>query len=245
MVSCQCPSVVWLGNRQQVNYTERSLFTLPRACLCGFYLIDFLLPHFVALDIHCILFEVSESNQSGCGLGWCLVSALSLFGWETDSKSIILGDLCSHFLAPVCVFSHSLTLTSFCPVLLLGTCIALWDWHLVQCFKLWLFSFSYSYCDCRGNVHQNRGSVWREAFFNSRDGNENCFRLISCSRREREFLSLNLVLRDKNENFFLLISCFETRTRISFINLRHRDENENRDWDNSRENSRELHLLLV
>ena len=42
---------------------------------------------------------------------------------------------------------------------------------------------------------------WREAYFNSRDGNENFFLLISCSRREREFLSLNLVLRDENENF--------------------------------------------
>ena len=65
------------------------------------------------------------------------------------------------------------------------------------------------------------------------------------SRRDREFLPFSLMLRDKIENFFLLISCFEMRTRISFINLRHRDENENRDWDNSRENFRELHLLLV
>ena len=51
--------------------------------------------------------------------------------------------------------------------------------------------------------------VWREAYFNSWDGNENFCLSISCSRHEREFLSLNLVLRD---------------------------ENENRDWDNSREN---------
>ena len=87
------------------------------------------------------------------------------------------------------------------------------------------------------------GSVWREAFFNSRDGNENFFLLISCSRREREFLSLILVLRDENENFLLSISWFETR--ISFFNLGHRDENGNRDWDNSRVNFRELHFLLV
>ena len=64
-------------------------------------------------------------------------------------------------------------------------------------------------------------------------------------RRDREFLPFSLRLRDEIENFFLLISWFETRTRISFMNLRHRDENENRDWDNSRENFRELHLLLV
>ena len=69
--------------------------------------------------------------------------------------------------------------------------------------------------------------------------------LFQLPRRDREFLPFSLMLRDEIENFFLLISCFETRTRISFINLRHRDENENRDWDNSRENFRELHLLLV
>ena len=51
-------------------------------------------------------------------------------------------------------------------------------------------------------------------------------------------------VRDGNENFFFSISCFETRTRISFFNLGLRDENENRDWDNSRENFRELHFLL-
>ena len=64
------------------------------------------------------------------------------------------------------------------------------------------------------------------------------------SRREREFLSLNLVLRDEKENFFLSISCFETRTRISFFNLGLRDENENRDYDNSRENFREMNIVL-
>ena len=42
--------------------------------------------------------------------------------------------------------------------------------------------------------------VWRESYFNSRDGNENFFLLISCSRQEREF--------------HLSISGFETRTRI-------------------------------
>ena len=81
--------------------------------------------------------------------------------------------------------------------------------------------------------------------------------LFQFSRREREFLSFNLMfetgtrislfqshVRDGNENFFFSISCFETRTRISFFNLGLRDENENRDWDNSRENFRELHFLL-
>ena len=66
--------------------------------------------------------------------------------------------------------------------------------------------------------------------------------LFQFSRREREFLSFNLMfetgtrisffqshVRDENENFFLPISCFETRTRISFFNLGLRDENENRD----------------
>ena len=81
--------------------------------------------------------------------------------------------------------------------------------------------------------------------------------LFQFSRREREFLSFNLMfetgtrislfqshVRDGNENFFFSISCFETRTRISFFNLGLRDENENRDWDNSRENFWELHFLL-
>ena len=60
------------------------------------------------------------------------------------------------------------------------------------------------------------------------------------SRRDREFLSLGLVLRDENENlilqshvsrrerdFFSSVSCFETRTRIFTFSLMHRDENEN------------------
>ena len=74
------------------------------------------------------------------------------------------------------------------------------------------------------------------------------------SRRDREFLSLGLVLRDENENFFLQshvsrrerdflssVSCFETRSRISSfqshasrrdreflsLGLILRDENEN------------------
>ena len=72
-----------------------------------------------------------------------------------------------------------------------------------------------------------------------------CGCLFQFLRQEREFPPFSLMLRDEIENFFLSISCFETRTGISFINLRHRDENENRDWDNSRENFRELHLLLV
>merc|ERR1712192_15572 len=43
----------------------------------------------------------------------------------------------------------------------------------------------------------------RISFFQShvRDGNENFSLSISCSRREPEFLFLNLVLRDENENF--------------------------------------------
>ena len=52
-------------------------------------------------------------------------------------------------------------------------------------------------------------------------------------------------VRDETENFFLSIKCFKTRMRISFFNLRLPDENENRDWDNSHENFRELHLLLL
>ena len=54
--------------------------------------------------------------------------------------------------------------------------------------------------------------VWREAYFNSWDKWE--FLSISCSRREPELLSFNLVLLDENENFFFSISGFETRTRI-------------------------------
>ena len=58
------------------------------------------------------------------------------------------------------------------------------------------------------------------------------------SRRDREFLSLGLVLRDENENlilqshvsrreqdFFSSVSCFETRTRIFTFSLILRDEN--------------------
>ena len=66
----------------------------------------------------------------------------------------------------------------------------------------------------------------RISFFQShvRDGNENFSLSISCSRREREFLFLNLVFRDKNnnffqshalnKNFFLSGPCFETRMGI-------------------------------
>ena len=49
------------------------------------------------------------------------------------------------------------------------------------------------------------GSVWRQALFNFRDEKENFFPSVSCSRREWEFLSFNLVFRDKNENFFLSV----------------------------------------
>ena len=69
-------------------------------------------------------------------------------------------------------------------------------------------SFCNSYFDYIQNIE------WREAYFNSREGNENFFLSISCSRQERQFLSLNLVLRDANENFFFSISGFETRARI-------------------------------
>ena len=72
-----------------------------------------------------------------------------------------------------------------------------------------------------------QSSVWREAYFNSRDGNENFFLSISCSRREREFLSFNLMFETgtrisfsqsrasrREREFHLSISGFETRTRI-------------------------------
>ena len=95
-------------------------------------------------------------------------------------------------------------------------------------------------------------SFQREAFFNSRDEIEKFFLSVSCfetrsrissfqshaSRRDREFLSLGLVLRDENENlilqshvsrrerdFFSSVSCFETRTRIFTFSLILRDEN--------------------
>ena len=72
-----------------------------------------------------------------------------------------------------------------------------------------------------------QSSVWREAYFNSRDGNENFFLSISCSRREREFLSFNLMFETgtrisfsqsrasrREREFHFSISGFETRTRI-------------------------------
>ena len=78
------------------------------------------------------------------------------------------------------------------------------------------FQWHYSQHILISNFHQWRYSVCDEkpisilktetriSFFQSqdRDGNENFFLSISCSRREREFLSLNLVLRDENESFF-------------------------------------------
>ena len=90
------------------------------------------------------LVSVPVKNQRGSGCR-CLVSALPLFGWETDSKSIIWRDLCSHFLVSVCVFSHSLT--SLCHVFYMQCILwwkvqALWNWQLVQWFKVWLFSSS-------------------------------------------------------------------------------------------------------
>ena len=56
-------------------------------------------------------------------------------------------------------------------------------------------------CDEKPNSILETGT--RISFFQShvRDGNENFSLSISCSRREREFLFLNLVLRDENENF--------------------------------------------
>ena len=44
--------------------------------------------------------------------------------------------------------------------------------------------------------------------------------LFQLSRRDREYLSFNLVLRDGIENFFLSVSCFETRSRFSFFQSR-------------------------
>ena len=44
-------------------------------------------------------------------------------------------------------------------------------------------------------------SVQREPNFNFRDGIENICLSISCPRRDRDFLSFNLVLRDEHENF--------------------------------------------
>ena len=41
VLSCQRPSVVWLRYWQQVNYVERSRFTLPIAPVCVFSLFDF------------------------------------------------------------------------------------------------------------------------------------------------------------------------------------------------------------
>ena len=46
-------------------------------------------------------------------------------------------------------------------------------------------------------------------------------------RRDREFLSFDLVLRDEIENFYLSVSCFETRARFSVFILVIRDKNEN------------------
>ena len=60
----------------------------------------------------------------------------------------------------------------------------------------------------------------------SETGSRISFFRSHASRRDRDFLSFNLVLRDEHENFFLSISCFETSTRIFPPNLRLRDESE-------------------
>ena len=60
----------------------------------------------------------------------------------------------------------------------------------------------------------------------SETGSRISFFQSHASRRDRDFLSFNLVLRDEHENFFLSISCFETSTRIFPPNLRLRDESE-------------------
>ena len=60
----------------------------------------------------------------------------------------------------------------------------------------------------------------------SETGSRISFFRSHASRRDRDFLSFNLVLRDKHENFFLSISCFEMSTRIFPPNLRLRDESE-------------------
>ena len=60
----------------------------------------------------------------------------------------------------------------------------------------------------------------------SETGSRISFFQSHASRRDRDFLSFNLVLRDEIENFFLSISCFETSMRIFPPNLRLRDESE-------------------
>ena len=60
----------------------------------------------------------------------------------------------------------------------------------------------------------------------SETGSRISFFQSHASRRDRDFLSFNLVLRDEHENFFLSISCFETSTRIFPSNIRLRDESE-------------------
>ena len=78
------------------------------------------------------------------------------------------------------------------------------------------------------NILQSAFRAWREAYFNFRDKNENFFLLTSCfetrmrilfiqswaSRRDREYLSFNLLILDENKDIFLSISYFETRMRI-------------------------------
>ena len=52
-----------VGNEQQVNYTERYLFTLPSVCLCVFSLIDFLaLLHWTCIVQGARVFEVMWKN---------------------------------------------------------------------------------------------------------------------------------------------------------------------------------------
>ena len=60
----------------------------------------------------------------------------------------------------------------------------------------------------------------------SETGSRISFFQSHASRRDRDFLSFNLVLRDEIENFSLSISCFETSMRIFPPNLRLRDESE-------------------
>ena len=60
--------------------------------------------------------------------------------------------------------------------------------------------------------------VWQETYFNSRDENKNFFLSISCSKQKREYLFFNLGFQNKNQNH---------------------------NWNNPRENFRELHSLLV
>ena len=98
--------------------------------------------------------------------------------------------------------------------------------NLYPCFTCWCV-YSVPQCPTRALFQLSRRD--REYLsFNlvSETGSRISFFQSHASRRDRDFLSFNLVLRDEHENFFLSISCFETSTRIFPPNLRLRDESE-------------------